>query len=114
MNRIFDALISASIRYHKLVTFLAFLLILAAIVSLRDARLDALPSFTPPMVVVQAEAPGFGSSVVERRVTTPIEQSLLGLPDVTRVRSTSAPGLAVLELTFADDVDLLSARSLVG
>src|SRR5690348_1144092 len=86
----------------------------AGLWSMRSARLDALPSFTPPMVSVQAEAPGLGTSAVEQLVTTPLEQGLLGIPDVTRVRSTSSPGLAVIQLMFEENIDVFRARQLVS
>src|SRR4051812_2528956 len=100
MNALFDAIIGGSIRHRQLVLLAALGLLVLGIWSAQGARLDALPNFTPPLVVVQAEAPGLGSSEVERLVTTPLEQGLLGIPDVTRLRSSSSAGLAVVELTF--------------
>ncbi len=114
MNALFDAIIRGSIRNRYLVILGALALAAFGLWSARSARLDALPNFTPPLVIVQAEAPGLGSSAVERLVTTPLEQALLGIPDVSRVRSTSSPGLAVVQLTFEDDVDIFRARQLVS
>lgn len=114
MNALLDAIIGGAIKSRQVVVLAALALLLAGIWFSRDARLDALPDFTPPIVVVQAEAPGLGSSAVEQLVTTPLEQALLGIPDVARMRSTSSPGLSVAALTFDDDVDLFRARQLVG
>jgi CzcA family heavy metal efflux pump len=114
MNVLLDALIRASIRRRHLVITIAIVLAAIGIALGFSARLDALPSFTPPMVVVQAEAPGMASTFVEERVTTPLEQALLGTPDVVQVRSTSSPGLSVIEMTFSDDADVFQARQLVG
>lgn len=114
MNALFDAIIAGSIRNRHVVLFAALALIAAGVWSARNARFDALPDFTPPTVAVQTEAPGLGSSAVEQLVSTPLEQALLGIPDVIRVRSTSSAGLSVVALTFEDDVDLFRARQLVG
>jgi CzcA family heavy metal efflux pump len=114
VNALFDALIRASIQNRHLVLLASLALVVVGVWSAGSARLDALPNFTPSLVVVQAEAPGLGSSAVERLVTNPLEQSLLGVPDVRRVRSTSAPGLAVVELTFEESVDVFRARQLVS
>lgn len=114
MNALFDAIIRGSIKNRHLVLLGAVALVVIGIWWARSARLDALPNFTPPLVVVQAEAPGLGSSAVERLVTTPLEQGLLGIPGVTRVRSTSSPGLAVVRMTFEDHVEVFRARQLVS
>jgi CzcA family heavy metal efflux pump len=114
VNTLFDAVIRGSIKNRYLVLLGAVVLIVVGVWSARGAHLDALPDFAPPLVVVQAEARGLGSSDVERLVTTPLEQSLLGVPDVTRVRSTTAAGLSVIQLTFEDGVDIFRARQLVG
>ncbi len=114
MNALFDAVIRGSIRHRVLVLFAAAALVVGGVLAAGNARLDALPDFTPPLVTVQAEAQGLDASAVERLVTTPLEQALLGIPDVARLHSTSSPGLAVLQLTFEDDVDVFRARQLVA
>jgi HME family heavy-metal exporter len=114
MNALFDWIIRGSIENRHLTLLGALALVIAGINSMRDAHLDALPNFTQPLVIVQAEAPGLGSSAVERLVTTPLEQALLGIPDATRVRSTSSPGLAVIQLTFEENIDIFRARQLVS
>jgi len=114
MNALFDAIIRGSIRNRYLVLFGAVTMVVAGVWSARNARLDALPNFTAPIVTVQAEAPGLGSSAVERLITMPLEQTLLGIPNVQRVRSTSSAGLAIVHMTFDDHVDILVARQLVS
>lgn len=114
MNALFDALIRASVTHRYLVTCAAGALILVGVWSIRNSRLDALPDFTSPTVVVQSEAPGLGSSDVEALVTAPLEQQLLGVPELANLRSTSSPGLSVIQMTFQDDADLFRARQLVG
>lgn len=114
MNALFELLIRGSIRHRHMVVFGAALLVAAGLWSAKSATFDALPSFAPPMVSVQAEAPGLGSSAVEAQVTTPLERGLLGIADVTRERSVSSPGLARVTLTFEDNIDIFLARQLVA
>ncbi|HEY3452752.1 MAG TPA: efflux RND transporter permease subunit [Myxococcales bacterium] len=114
MNALFDAIIRGSIKSRHLVILAALALVALGVWTARGAHLDALPNFTPPLVIVQAEAPGLGSSAVEQLVTTPLEQALLGIPDVTRARSTSSPGLSLVQLTFEESVDVFRARQLVS
>lgn len=114
MNELIDALIRASIRQRHIVILAAIVLVIASGALLRSARVDALPSFTPPMVTVNAEARGMSSAEVEERITAPLEQALLGTPELVRSRSSSSPDLALIELMFSDDTDIFRARQLVS
>ncbi len=75
---------------------------------------DAFPDISPVMVPVFAEAPGLAPEEVERLISIPIETTMSGLPDVTLVKSTSAFGMAVIYVYFADSVDIYFARQLVS
>jgi CzcA family heavy metal efflux pump len=113
MGRVFDGLIGWSI-HNRVVVFLgATALAMGGIWAATHASLDVLPDFTPPRVVVQAEAPAMGTLDVEQLVTRPLEHVLLGTPQATSVRSTSAPGLSVVTLLFEDSVDIYRARQVV-
>ncbi|NOZ87269.1 MAG: efflux RND transporter permease subunit [Deltaproteobacteria bacterium] len=114
MNALFDAVIRGAIRNRIAVILTALVITLIGVRQIQQARLDALPGFTPPMVTIQTEAPGYGSSEVEQRVTAPLEQGLPGIPGVTQVRSTSYAGLSVIELTFRDGTNIFHARQLVN
>ncbi len=114
MNGLLDRVIRASIGNRTAVLLVAAALAGLGAWKLGDAHLDALPSFTPPMVAVQAEAPGYGSAEVERLVTTPLERALRGLPHLRVLRSTSTPGLAVVSLSFASGTDIFRARQLTA
>jgi CzcA family heavy metal efflux pump len=94
-------------------------LVLAACVALvgadaaRRAPLDVFPEFTPPIVEVQAEAPGLDTEDVEALVVVPIERALGGTPGLDALRSSAAPGLAVVTAVFPYGADPLVARQLV-
>lgn len=114
MSARFDRWIRSAVEHRVVVLLATAMLVVLGAWLARDARLDALPDFSPPIVLLQAEAPGLGSTAVEELVATPLEQSLLGIAGATTVRSTSTPGLAVIQVTFADDQDLFRARQLVA
>ncbi|MEC7526399.1 MAG: efflux RND transporter permease subunit [Myxococcota bacterium] len=114
MSALFDAIIRWSVRRRHLVLVLALAVAAVGVGQAMNAQVDALPSFTPPMVTVQCDAPGLGSVRVEELVTAPLEQALLGTPDLVRLRSTSSPSLALVELTFEDGTDIFRARQLVS
>jgi len=114
MGRVFDGLISWSIHHRVVVLLGAAALVAAGVWSAWRAPLDVLPDFTPPVVIVQTEATGLPTLDVEHLVTGPLEQALLGTPQTTSVRSTSAPGISLVTLIFEDGVDIYRARQWVA
>ncbi len=76
--------------------------------------LEAFPDLTNNQVVVSAKAPGMSPVEVEQLVTFPIETSMLGLPHLQVVRSTSKLELTLLTIVFDDSIDLYRARQLVS
>ena len=113
MGQFFDGLIGWSIHNRVVVLLGAAALVVGGLWAASHASLDVLPDFTPPRVVVQTDATGMGTLDVEQLVTRPLEQVLLGTPQATSVRSTSAPGLSVITLMFEDGVDIYRARQVV-
>jgi CzcA family heavy metal efflux pump len=74
------------------------------------APLDVFPEFVPSQVDIQTEAPGFSPQQVEQLVTKPVENAVNGASGLATLRSESIPGLSVVTITFADDIDVHVAR----
>jgi CzcA family heavy metal efflux pump len=106
-------IVTAALRFRVLVIGLAVLLIGLAPRALDNAPLDVFPEFAPPLVEVQTEAPGLATDEVERLVTIPIENAVIGTAWVETVRSKSVLGLSSVVLIFREGTDLLDARQLV-
>lgn len=89
------------------------LLIVFGVASLNRVPFDAYPDLTGTRVEVITVAPGMAPEEVERLVTYPVEQSLMGLPGAQDVRSISKFGLSMVTVPFPDDMDIYFARTLV-
>ncbi len=108
------ALVRFSIRFRGVVIALACLLAAYGVYTLFQSRLDVFPEFSPPLAVIQTEAPGLSTEQVETLVTRPIEKAMSGTLRLKTMKSRSLQGLSLVTMTFADDVDVYRARQLAA
>jgi len=107
-------IVGSSLKFRLLLVPVAAALLLLGIAQLRNAPVDTVPEFTPPLVDIQTEALGLSAEEVEQLVTVPLEQDLLnGVAFLDQIRSQSLPGLSRIELIFEPGTDVLKARQLV-
>ena len=83
------AIIRFSIRFRGVIIALAFLLVGYGLYTLSQVKLDAFPSFTPPLVTLVTEAPGLSPEQVAVLVTQPIQNALSGTAGLQAMRSRS-------------------------
>ncbi|AEM47007.1 acriflavin resistance protein [Acidithiobacillus ferrivorans SS3] len=108
------AIIRFSIRFRGVIIALAFLLFGYGLYTLSQVKLDAFPSFTPPLVTVATEAPGLSPEQVATLVTQPIENTLSGTLGLQSMRSRSIQGLSVITLTFHNGTNIYRDRQIVA
>jgi len=107
-------IVGSSLKFRLPLVPVAAALLLLGIAQLRNAPVDTVPEFTPPLVDIQTEALGLSAEEVEQLVTVPLEQDLLnGVAFLDQIRSQSLPGLSRIELIFEPGTDVLKARQLV-
>ena len=81
------ALVRFSINFRGVVIAIATLMMIYSVYRLNRAGLDIFPEFSPNLIVVQTEAPGYSTEQVEVLVTRPIEVALSGLIGIDHIRS---------------------------
>src|SRR6201999_2713119 len=103
-------LVGLCVRHAGAVATLTLIALALGLWSVRTAPLDVFPEFVPSTVDIQTEAPGFTAQQVEQLVTKPIENAVNGATGLATIRSQSIPGLSVINIQFADNIDLYNAR----
>jgi len=107
-------LIEFSLRQRPLVLIAACVLAIAGAWAYLNLPIDAFPDISPTQVKVVLKVPGMTPEEVEQRVSTPIEQELLGIPHKTIVRSVSKYGISDVTVDFEEGVDVYWARQQVS
>ena len=110
MKRLIDTILASRL----LVVVLSVLVMAAGWLSYRGLPVDAFPDVSPNLVQVFTVTEGLAPEEIETYVTFPVEVAMNGLPGVEKTRSISNFGLSVVNIYFADGVDIYFARQLVG
>src|SRR5579871_618723 len=102
LNRI----VHFSLKFRGVVVTLACVLVGYGIFVAAHSKLDVLPNFVPPEVVVETEAPGLSPEQVEVLVTKPLESTINGLVNMSSLRSESISGLSTITAVFKEGTDI--------
>ncbi len=95
-------------------TVLAFLIVVAGLVTLNKLPVAQYPDITPPTVQVNAVYPGANAETVAQTVGIPIEQQVNGVEGMMYMSSTSsASGMYALTVTFEVGTDIDMATVMV-
>lgn len=108
-----NTIVKWSIAQRWIVVLASILVSLWGFRVLTQMPLDVFPSFAPPQVEIQTDAPGLAPEEIESLVTRPIESSINGIPGLESLRSASAVGISSIKAVFSPDTDIYRARQLV-
>lgn len=106
-------LIELSIKYRVFVVIGFAVLAITAVISIKNARVDAIPDIGENQQIVFTKWNGRSPKDIEEQITYPLSILLQGIPGIDRVRGTSAFGFSTVYVIFKEDVDFYWSRSRV-
>ncbi len=106
-------LIRFSLRQRALIMMIALTLLALGINSAIKLPVEVLPDLTKPTVILLTESPGLAPEEVETLVTVPLENELMGVTGVDRIRSINDVGLSLIYVEFDWGTDIYRARQFV-
>jgi CzcA family heavy metal efflux pump len=108
-----NKLIRLSLAQRALVVALSLVVLIVGAKKGLELPVDVLPDLTKPTVTILTEAPGFAPEEVETLVTIPLENTLMGVSGVSRLRSTNDISLSLIFVEFDWGTDVNQARQFV-
>jgi CzcA family heavy metal efflux pump len=108
-----NKLIRFSLAQRALIVAVSLVLLVVGIKKTIELPVDVLPDLTKPTVTILTEAPGYAPEEVETLVTIPLENSLMGVTGVERLRSVNDISLSLIFIEFEWGTDIYQARQFV-
>lgn len=89
-----------SLKRPIFISCLVILMIVGGLVSMTTLPVDFYPKVDTPYVVVTINYPGAGPKEVETVITKPVEDELVTLEGVKKIKSTSQNSMSIIEIEF--------------
>jgi cobalt-zinc-cadmium resistance protein CzcA len=108
-----NAVIQTALQLRWLVLLLTLGIVGLGVWAFQHQPIDAYPDISAQSVQVITVYGGRAPEDVERQVTIPVENAMLGVPRVENVRSRTIFGLSVVQMTFEEGTEMYWARQRV-
>ncbi len=89
-----------SIRRPVLASVISLLLLAFGILAFDRLSLREYPNIDPPIVSIRTTYPGAAASIVETRITKPLEDRIAGVEGIRYIESASENGVSTITVTF--------------
>src|SRR6516225_1425374 len=109
-----NLVIQAAMRLRWVVLLLTLGVIVFGVWAFVHQPIDAYPDISAQMVQIITVYTGRAPEEVERQVTIPIENAMLGVPRVESVRSRTIFGLSLVQMIFEEGTEMYWARQRVA
>jgi cobalt-zinc-cadmium resistance protein CzcA len=109
-----NLVIQTAMRLRWVVLLLTLAVIVFGVWAFLHQPIDAYPDISAQMVQIITLYPGRAPEEVERQVTIPIENAMLGVPRVESVRSRTIFGLSLVQMIFEEGTEMYWARQRVA
>src|SRR5438128_11137258 len=106
-------LIETSLRLRWVVLLMGLGVVGWGIWAFGQQSIDAYPDISAQMVQIITVYLGRAPEEVERQVTIPVENAMLGVPRVENVRSRTIFGLSLVQMIFEEGTEMYWARQRV-
>ncbi|HWV13845.1 MAG TPA: efflux RND transporter permease subunit [Cellvibrio sp.] len=100
-----------SIRRPVFASVLSLLLIAFGIIAFDRLSLREYPNIDPPIVSIRTSYPGAAATIVETRITKPIEDRISGVEGIRYIESSSENGVSNVTVIFNIDDDIEAAAN---
>ena len=108
-----NLVIETALRLRWVVLLMALGIVGWGVWAFQQQPIDAYPDISAQMVQIITVFPGRAPEDVERQVTIPIENAMLGVPRVETVRSRTIFGLSLVQMEFEEGTEGYWARQRV-
>src|ERR1043166_973197 len=108
-----NLVIETALRLRWVVLILTISVVAWGIWAFGQQSIDAYPDISAQMVQIITVYTGRAPEEVERQVTIPVENAMLGVPKVETVRSRTIFGLSVVQMIFEEGTEGYWARQRV-
>lgn len=102
-----------ALKNRALVLIIAGVVFTYGILSVKNAKVDAIPDLSENQVIIYTEWMGRSPQIMEDQVTYPLVSNLQGIPKIKTIRANSMFGMSFVFIIFQDNVDIYWARTRV-
>jgi len=108
-----NALIRFALAQRGLVLIAAGIILVLGVRQAMRTSVDVLPDLTKPTVTLLTEASGYSPEEVETLISIPLENALMGVTGVDRIRTVNDVSLSLVFIEFDWGTDIYQARQFV-